>query len=170
MTNTTKTDATDVQPQDAAYAEHQRWGGTYLIVADTSEEFPIALEYATRMANKNKCRVGVFHVMEKQDFIHWGNIEKRMRDELREQAEQVLNEACLSVEDKGGVTPALYLAEGSRTEALASVIENDPNISMLILCGATQGKNPGPLVSHFTGKGLSRLRVPVMIVPDHLGL
>lgn len=170
MTNTKNTDAIIVQPKDDAYAGHQRWGGTYLIVADSSEEFPIALEYATRMANKNKCRVGIFYVMEKQDFTHWGNIEKRMQDEQREQAEQALNEACLSVKDMGGGTPALYLAEGGRMDSLASVIEDDPSISMLILCGGTQGHNPGPLVSHFTGKGLSRLRVPVMIVPDHLSL
>lgn len=170
MTNTKKTDATIIQPKSDSFAEHQRWGGIYLVVADESEEFPIVLEYAIRMANTNKCRVGVFYVIEKQDFMHWGNIQERMRNEQREQAEQVLNEACINVEDQGGIMPAVYLEEGSRMEALSSVIENDPNISMLILCGNTQSNNPGPLVSHFTGKGLSRLRVPVMIVPDHLGL
>lgn len=160
-----------IKPEDAAFAQHQKWGSTYLIVADGSEDFPVALKYAAQMAHANKCRIGIFYVMEDQDFTHWGNIEKRMRDEQREQAEKVLHEACfLLSETVQDTLPGIYLTEGSRMEALASVIEDDASISMLILGGGTQGAGPGPLVSHFTGKGLSRLRVPVMVVPDHLGL
>ena len=158
------------QPQDDSFAEHQRWGGTYLVVADESEEFQIALRYATRMANANKCRLGIVYIMESQGFTHWGNVEKRILDEQRQQAESVLNEACFEVRERGGEIPALYLEEGGRIEALTRAIENDSGISMLILGGGTQGSGPGPLVSHFTGKGLARLRVPVLVVPDHFDL
>ena len=158
------------QPKNDAFAEHQRWGGTYLVVADESEEFQVALKYAVRMANANKCRLGIFYVLEDQGFMHWGNVEKRVHDEQRLQAERVLNEACFEVQERGGEIPALYLQEGGRIEALTTTIENDPNISMLILAGGTQGSGPGPLVSHFTGKGFSRLRVPVIVVPEHIDL
>jgi len=165
MTQTATMDSTK-----DAFACHQKWGGTYLVVADGTEEFQVALKYAARMANANKCRVGVFYVMESQDFTHWGNIEKRMRAEQRAEAEQFLNEACFTLNDICDAMPGLYLSEGGRMDSLTQAIENDPNISMLILGGGTQSANPGPLVSHFTGKGLPRLRVPVMIVPDHIGL
>lgn len=165
MTNTARN-----QPENDSFAQHQRWGGTYLVVADESEEFQIALRYATRMANANKCRLGIVYVMESQGFTHWGNIEKRIHDEQRQQAERVLNEACFEISERGGEIPALYLEEGGRIEALSNAIENDPGVSMLILAGGTQGSGPGPLVSYFTGKGLSKLRVPVIVVPDHLGL
>jgi len=165
------TDATENQPSnEERFARHQAWGGTYLVVADKTEEFPIALKYAARMANANKCRVGIFYVMESQEFTHWSNIEKRMRDELREEAEKVFYQACFILDEVSDLVPALYLAEGGRMDSLIETIENDHAISMLILAGGTQGSGPGPLVSHFTGKGLSRLRVPVMIVPDHFGL
>ena len=163
-------DTAEIQPKDDRYACHQRWGGTYLVVADESEEFQIALKYAARMANANKCRVGVFYVMENQEFTHWGNIEKRMRDEQRAAAEKTLNIACLALEDVLETMPVIYLVEGGKLDSLSDAIEQDENISMLILGGGTQGSGPGPLVSHFTGKGLSKLRVPVIVVPDHLGL
>ena len=67
-----------------------------------------------------------------------------------------------------GRIPALYLLEGSRAETLVEVINEDEHIRMLALAGKTKGGGPGPLVSYFTGKGLSRMRVPVLIVPDHL--
>ena len=168
MTKTANTQS--LVSEKPAYAEHQRWGGTYLIVADGSEEFSVALCYAVRMANENKCRVGIVYVMENQGFLHWGNIEKRMLDEQRAEAEAMINKACIDVEDRGGALPAVYIEQGGRTDALMSVIENDENVSMLILAAGTQGNNPCPLVSHFTGKGLSKLRVPVMVVPDHQDL
>ncbi|MFK7839071.1 MAG: universal stress protein [Bdellovibrionales bacterium] len=158
------------QPMDEKFARHQKWGGTYLVVADSSEEFPVALKYAALMANENKCHVGVFYVMEDQGFTHWSNIEKRIQDEQRNEAEKLLNQACISLESYTDVMPSLYLTQGRRTDALIETIENDPTITMLVLAGGTYGGNPGPLVAHFTGKGLSRLRVPVMIVPDHIGL
>ncbi|NCT41135.1 MAG: universal stress protein [Alphaproteobacteria bacterium] len=163
-------DTSQNQPISEKYAAHQTWGGTYLVVADRTEEFPVALKYAASMAHANKCRIGIFYVMENQGFTHWGNIEKRMRDEQREEAEQIINEACTKLSDLSDMMPTIYLVDGGRMDALVEVIENDPGIAMLILAGGTQGSGPGPLVSHFTGKGLSRLRVPVMIVPDHLAL
>lgn len=151
------------------YARHQKAGGVYLTVADETQEFFVALEYAGRMAKANKCHVGVLHVIESQGFQHWGNIEERIRKDQREAAERMLNEASFKLEESGISCASFYLEEGGRMETLARVIEEDPNITMLILGGGTNSAGPGPLVSYFTGKGMARLRVPVMIVPDHLG-
>lgn len=141
--------------------------GTCLVVADGSEEFKIALAYAGQMARANNSHVGILHVIEKNDFMHWGNIETRMRIERRKQAEDILNEACLTLEKTGCGMPSLYIEEDGRMDALVRVIEQDRGIKMLVLAGETQGGGPGPLVSYFTGKGFPKLRVPVMIVPDN---
>lgn len=156
------------QPKDDTFAEHQRWGGTYLVVADESEEFEAALKYAVRMANSNKCRLGILYIIEDQGFMHWGNVQKRVHDDQRDLAEKILNKACIDVEDHGGSIPSLYIQDGGRIEALSNVLDNDPSISMLILGGGTQGSGPGPLVTHFTGKGFSRLNIPVMVIPEHV--
>lgn len=143
--------------------------GVYLVVADETEEFPVALRYAARLAQANHGHVGILRIINIDDFQHWGNVEERMRKELREQAEKLLWSVAETANALNGTVPSVYLEEGDKFEVLVDVINGDPNIQMLILAGVSGGgSGPGPMVSHFSGKGLSRLRVPIVIVPSHL--
>jgi hypothetical protein len=143
-------------------------GGVYLVVADETEEFQLALRYAARRAEVNRGHVGILYVTPVEDFVHWSNVEARMRREAREQAEKFAWNVAKKVNDLNGLTPALYLREGVRTDCIVDCINEDLSIRMLVLAGGTHSAGPGPLVSYFTGKGLARLRVPVMIVPGYL--
>ena len=143
-------------------------GGVYLVVTDDTEEFSLALRYAARRAETARAHVGILHVSSIDDFQHWGNVEEMMRRELREQAEKSIWNAAKRVNDLNGHRPVLYMREGSRIDNVIDIINEDDNIRMLILAASAGGKGPGPLVSHFTGKGLSRLRVPITIVPGDL--
>ncbi len=140
----------------------------YLVVADESEEFAVALRYAVRLAEANNGHVGILHVIKIEDFQHWGNVENRMRQEMREQAEKLLWSAADKACDLNGVVPSLYLEEGNAQDVLSDVIDKDEGIQMLILAGITGAAGPGPMVAHFSGKGLGKLKVPVVIVPSHL--
>ncbi len=162
------TTASQKDSANTIHARHQKAGGIYLTVADETAEFMTALEYAGRMAKANKCHVGILHVLESQGFQHWGNVEERMRSDQREAAEHIFAEASERLKHYDISNISFYLEEGERIETLARVIEENPNITMLVLGGGTNSSGPGPLVSYFTGKGMARLRVPVMIVPDHL--
>ena len=51
---------------------------------------------------------------------------------------------------------------------LLKLIAEEPMISILVLGASTNPKGPGPLVSALTGKFVSRLRIPVTIVPGNL--
>jgi len=141
--------------------------GVFLLVADKTEEFTKALRYAARLAEYSHSHIGLVYVIEEQGFQHWGNIEERMQAELRAEAEGCLYDMATKVNGITGERPAFYIAEGSKAEALVSIIDNDHTVKMLILGGDTQG-SPGPLVSYFSGKGLGNLRVPLTIVPGHL--
>ncbi|MCB9991243.1 MAG: universal stress protein [Rhodospirillales bacterium] len=143
-------------------------GGVYLVVSDGSEEFQIALRYAARRAETARAHVGILHVINVDDFQHWGNVEAVMRKELREGAEKELWNTAKAVNDLNGQRPVLYMAEGNRTDVIIDTINEDDHIRMLILGGGTTGSGPGPLVQHFTGKGLAKLRVPVLVVPGHI--
>lgn len=140
-------------------------GGTYLVVADDSPEFAIALRYAARAAQARRAHVGIIHVIEMDEFQQWGTIEARMRAELREQAEQYVWSAAKAVNDMTGQRPSLYVTEGGRNEALVEAINADKNIVTLVL-GA--GGSNDPMVGYFTGKGVSSIHVPVLVVPGHL--
>ncbi|MGH1398828.1 MAG: universal stress protein [Alphaproteobacteria bacterium] len=154
--------------KDKVEARHQVKSGTYLVVADGSEEFDLALKYAGQMAVANHCHVGILYVIENSEFQQWGNVEARMRREQYAEAEERLNYASFQLSESGYGTPSFYVEEGGRMAALSRVIENDPNIRILVLGASTHSGGAGPLVSHFTGKGLPSLRVPIMIVPEHL--
>lgn len=141
-------------------------GGTYLVVADDSEEFKTALRYACFAARSHRGRLGILHIMENQDFEHWGAVENRMKKELREQAEKYVWTIAKTANDINGIIPSLYIAQGEPGEALMQTIDQDHHIVQLILGGHSH--TPGPLVSFCIGKGLDRLKVPVVVVPAHI--
>ena len=142
-------------------------GGTYLVVADDSDEFRTALHYACVHARHNRARLGILHISQVDDFQHWGSVEERMKKELREQSEQYLWTVAKMANDINGTVPSLYIAEGEAGDALLQTIDNDTHIIKVIL-GGKSGHSPGPLVSFCIGKGLDRLHVPVVVVPSHI--
>ena len=143
-------------------------GGVYLVVADETPEFIVALRYAAGLARANRGHIAILQVINIDDFQHWGSVEERMRRELREQAEKFVWNTAKAVNDLNGMLPAIYVEEGERNEVLLTVINREDNVKMLVLGAGTQSGGPGALVSHFTGKGLAKLRVPVLVVPGHL--
>ena len=140
----------------------------YLIIADETEEFQLALRYVALLARDNLAKVAILHVMDKQDFQHWGGIENRMRWEQRYEGEKLIWAAAQAVYEISGTVSALYLEEGGRLEVILDVLKRDLNIRMMVLAGSAQSGNPGPLVSYFTGKGLVQMPVPLTIVPGNL--
>lgn len=143
-------------------------GGTYLVVADDSEEFKIALRYGCYIAQRNRGHVGILYVVEDQDFQHWNTVEHRIKKELRMEAEKYIWGVAKTAHEFNGMMPSLYFAEGERAEALIQTIDSNEDIAQLILGSKADQGNHGPLLSYFMGKGLSRLRVPMVVVPGHL--
>jgi nucleotide-binding universal stress UspA family protein len=158
----------DIETDDNAKPGRRGDGGTYLIVADESDEFDIALRYAARTADARRGHIGIVHVLDIEDFQHWGTVESQMRKEMREQAEKFVWGVAKKINDLTGQTPSIYLEEGKRNDALIDVINRDTMIVKLVLGASAGAGGPGPMVSYFTGKGMNRLRVPVVLVPGHL--
>lgn len=143
-------------------------GGVYLVVADESDEFSLALHYAARQAKAHRARLGILNVIHIDEFQHWGNVEDMMRKELRDKAEKFVWSVAKRVNELNELTPILYIKEGEIKDVIVDVINEDESIKMLILAGGDGSGSPGSLVAHFSSKGLARLRVPLMIVPGHL--
>lgn len=156
-------DAEIIPPKPARKGD----GGTYLVVADDSDEFRAALRYACNLAKAHRARLGILHIIEDQDFQHWAGVEEKMKRELREQGERYMWTVAKSANDMNGTIPSLYFADGDRGEAVIRTIDGDENIVQLILGGGTDN-SPGPLISFCIGKGLSRMKVPVVVVPGNI--
>ncbi len=140
----------------------------FLVVVDDSEEMGVALRYACRRASNTGGRVALLFVVEPTDFQHWMAVGDLMREEARNEGEQLLQRLAARVNELTGTLPVLYVREGSRREELMKLIDEEPSISILVLGASVDKRGPGPLIEALTGKFVGKLRVPVTIVPGNL--
>jgi len=129
----------------------------FLVVVDQSPELRNALRYACRRAKRTGGRVAMLYVMEPPEGQQWGAVADLMREEARQQAEEMT-----------GQPPAIHIREGASREQLIKLINEDKSISVLVLGAASGSGGPGPLVSALAGKFGGQLRVPLTIVPGAL--
>ena len=140
----------------------------FLVVVDDSDEMRIALRFAALRAKNSGGRVALFRDIEPADFHHWAGIGELMEDEAREAAEKRLNELANEVVEISNQIPALYVRSGPIVRELMALIDEEPEISILVLAASTGKEGPGPLVSYLAGKGANTIRIPVTIVPGNL--
>ncbi len=144
-------------------------GGVYLMVADGSEEQHIAAYYASKIAQARRGYIAIAHITDLDDFVHWGKVEAMMRNDMRAQAEKDVWQIAKDINDHNErIFPSLYIREGKMVDKILDIIDENKSIRALILAGSKTGNNQGPLVTHFSGKGMGSLRIPVIIVPGHL--
>jgi len=140
----------------------------FLVVVDDSEEMPMALYYATRRARHTGGRVALLHVTPPPEVVGLAGVEALMREEIRQEAEQLLQRLARNVVDDGGALPILHLREGSLRDELLDLVSSDPTITVLVLAAGTGPDGPGPLISFLASKAMTKLRIPVTIVPGGL--
>ena len=140
----------------------------FLAVVDDSPEFSTALRFASRRAASTGGRVALLYVIERAEFEHWMAVGELMREEARQQAEQVLHRHAAVCKEISGRMPILHIREGRPRDELLDLLDGEPNISVLVLGANAGSKGPGPLVTYLVGKVAGKLRVPVTVVPGGL--
>lgn len=140
----------------------------FLVVVDETEEWRAALRFACGRALHTGGRIALLHVQEPGEVQHWMAVEEVLREERREDAERLLMRVAGEVNTLTGHVPALHLREGQPRDELLKLIEEDPSISILVLGASTSSEGPGPLVQYLTTKGMTRVRIPITIVPGSL--
>lgn len=141
-------------------------GRTYLVLADDSPEFLVALRYAGKLASIRHGHLAVAMITEPTEFLGWGGVEDAVRQEAREKAEREMEGLAQKVQVETGITPSLIIREGTRTDEIINICKGNPAICALILGASGEGNNP--MVHYFTAKGLSQVNVPVVVVPGNL--
>jgi nucleotide-binding universal stress UspA family protein len=139
----------------------------FLVVVDESPEMRNALRYACRRAKRTGGRVALLYVMPPPEGQQWGAVVDLMREEARNEAEQVVARYADIAATLTGQPPAIYIREGKNRDALIKLLNEDRSICVLVLGAASSGEGPGPLVTAFTRVG-NQLRIPMTIVPGAL--
>ncbi len=140
----------------------------FLCMVDSSEEFGPTLRYACARANNTGGRVALLYVIEPAEFQHWLGVGDRMQAESREEAEEMCQIVSDVVMRRTHKMPVIYIRDGSAHEVVMQLVEEEPNISVLVLGSSTGGDGPGPLVSHIVNKMAGKFALPITIVPGGL--
>lgn len=143
----------------------------FLILADESPEFRAALRFACRRARSTGGHVAMLKVIEPAVFEHWSGVRDEIERQAREEAEANLQDFATLVIAETGKPPEFIIKHADNTRAaLRQVISEDPDIKILVLAAAVEGRGPGPLVASIAKDGVKwgARNVPVTIVPGDL--
>jgi nucleotide-binding universal stress UspA family protein len=140
----------------------------FLVVVDDTEEMHVALRYACRRARHTGGRVALLHVIEPADPQPFRQVAELILAEQRAQAEELMQKMSAEVVELSGQLPVVHLRNGDRAHQLLNLIDEEPEISVLVLAAGTGSEGPGPLISQLIGRLSGRLRVPITVVPGAL--
>jgi len=142
----------------------------FLCVVDDSPECRLALRFAFRRAARTGGGVILLYVIEPADFQHWMAVENLMKEEAREAAEEVLQTLADEVSQWSGIMPEFAIREGRKQDQVLTILDDEPEIRLLVLGASAEKDGPGPLVSALAGPMSGHLRVPVTVVPGTLSI
>lgn len=145
----------------------------FLVIVDDSAEVEAALFFvASRIAHTGGTAT-LLYVIEPQDFQHWMGVRQKQLEEETNKAKALfrLFRRKLANEGFDDVVAEEIIREGKLTEEIVKLIEEDPDIAIMVLGAAADSKGPGPLVSSFAaGRTAGNFPIPITIVPGHLTL
>ncbi|MGB5869235.1 MAG: universal stress protein, partial [Albidovulum sp.] len=90
-----------------------------------------------------------------------------MRQEARERIEAHFEVFAKWMRDRQGVDPELVIREGEPVTEILALINESPEIGVLVLGAGTDKSGPGPIVTQMS-KTSGNLPIPVTIVPGEM--
>jgi len=139
-----------------------------LVVVDDTAEWDRAVYYASRWAIRAGGGVVMLRIIEpEQQTQEWLGVADIMRAEAQEGAEAALDRAAGRANGIAAITPERVIREGAAMEQLLAVIDEDPEIAMLVLAANPGAEGPGPLVSLLT-HAVGTFPIPVTIISGAL--
>jgi len=140
----------------------------FLVVVDDSEEMHHALQFACGRASAVGGKVALMYCIAPAEFEYWAGVGELMRAEAREEAEAKMAIHASYAQELTGQIPVLYVREGEIRDELLSLIDEEQQISLLVLGADTKSETAGPLITFLMAKGAARCRVPITVVPGNL--
>ena len=140
----------------------------FLVVLDDSDEVLNALRYASQRSSINNGRVALLYTFETLEFSHWKAVEDIAEVESREKAEEKIVEYENFVMTFTEKKPKKFIMKGDRVECIIKFLEANNFISNFVLAASEKSSPSDSLISSFTGKNRSKIKVPLTILPSSL--
>ncbi len=140
----------------------------YLVIVDDTAECDRAVYYASRRAARTGAGGVMLRVIGTDDRAQqWLGVADIMRAEAHEEADAALDRYSARANGIAGITPERVIREGDTAEQILQLIDENEDISVLVLAAGVGTEGPGPLVASL-GKTAGSFPIPVAIVPGHL--
>ena len=139
-----------------------------LVIVDDTAEWDRAVYYASRWAMRAGGGVVMLRLIElEEQNQQWLGVVDIMRAEALEDAEAALDRASGRANGIAAITPERVIREGDTAEELLKLIDQDEDISVLVLAAGVDKEGPGPLVATL-GSSAGPFPIPIAIVPGQL--
>lgn len=139
-----------------------------LVCVSDQQESEIALRYACRRAKGRNAQVAILHVVEPADFEGLIPVGDVIRQEKEEEAQSLLNRMADIAGQEMERKPMLILKDGQIGSAILQSVQENSDITMVVL-GLRHDSQRGPkLASWLTSKMGDEMLVPLMLVPGNL--
>jgi nucleotide-binding universal stress UspA family protein len=139
-----------------------------LVIVDDTAEWDRAVYYASRWAIRIGGGVVMLRIIETEDQNQqWLGVAEVMRAEAYEEANAALDRAAGRANGIAAITPERVIREGDPTEQILDVIDQDADITMLVLAANPGPDGPGPLIA-LMANAVGSFPIPVMIISGDL--
>jgi nucleotide-binding universal stress UspA family protein len=139
-----------------------------MVVIDETPECARAVHFASRRAARTGASIIMLSVVDPPDNFEWLGVGEAMIEEASEEAQKWLDAAARLARNAAGVEPEQVIRVGKRADEIIRLIEEDQDISFLVLGAGSSKEGPGPLVSTLAGRTASSFPVPIVVVPGGL--
>jgi nucleotide-binding universal stress UspA family protein len=140
----------------------------FLVVVDKTPECARAVHFASRRAARTGASMIMLAVVDPPDNFEWIGVGEAMIEEASEEAQKWLEASAREARNAAGVEPEQVIRVGNRAEEIIALINEDEDISFLVLAAGSGKEGPGPLVTTLGGRAASTFPIPIVIVPGGL--
>lgn len=144
----------------------------FMVVVDESLECESAVYFSACRARNTGSDLHMLFVVESEVFQYWLSVEAIHQQEGERKAVAVFRLYQWKLNNWGFDDVNLHesVQHGTKPEAILQTIEDDGDISFLVLGASTSAEGPETLVSTLAGKQAGTFPVPIMIIPGSLEL
>jgi nucleotide-binding universal stress UspA family protein len=144
----------------------------FLVIVDESPECESAVYFSGLRARMTNSDLAMLYVVEPEDFQHWLQVEELHRQEKEQKAAAIfrLYQRKLNGWGLEDVQVHEIIRHGDPVEQLVELINEDEDISFLVLGASSSNQGPGRLVSLLAGKQAGLFPIPIVVIPGSLEL
>lgn len=141
----------------------------FMVVVDETPECGRAIRFAARRCARTGASLVMLGVVTPPENFEFLGVGDALRAEAEDAAAALLETAAAAATAASpGIEPERAVRVGDKAEAISALIEEDQDISFLVLAAGIGSSGPGPLVSNLAGRMSASFPVPVVIVPGDL--